>query len=100
MPEATEVNYLNPCERADALRKAYFSLLTGTQAYEITYQANGVTRTVRYSVIKTDQLVAELRNAEAECATLMGIPSEVARRRYPMQLGSRRTIFDWPEGNQ
>jgi hypothetical protein len=96
MPEASDVNWEDPCARADALRKAYFSLIQGTNAYEVTYQANGVTRTVRYSVIDTKQLLSELRTAEAECAELTGGASP--RRRYPMQLGARRSVpGGWPE---
>lgn len=88
MPDAGDVDWSDPCARAETLRNAYFSLIGGSQAYDVTYQANGITRSVKYSVIDTQQLLSELRTAEAECAGMTG--AESPRRRYPMQLGARR----------
>jgi hypothetical protein len=61
------VDWQNACDRAVALREAYYSLLSGTQAYHLVYSANGVQREVTYSVIDMNRLASEIRVAEREC---------------------------------
>ena len=84
----TPIDWDDNCARAAALRQAYYELISGRQAYEISYTANGVARTVRYSVIDMKLLLQEIRDAETLCAAETGVP--VARRRYAITAGSMR----------
>jgi len=83
MPEAVDMN--DPCARANELRQAYWRLSQGAQETEVTYQANGVLRRVRYAQPSITHLLNELRAAENECAELQGLP---ARRRRFAIMGS------------
>lgn len=81
------IDWSDPCARADVLRTAYYELISGRQAYEIAYVANGVSRTVRYSVIDMKLLLQELRDAEVACAGESGV---TLRRRSAIVAGSYR----------
>jgi hypothetical protein len=69
---ALAVDWTDACERADALRSAYFRIIAGAQESEVEYLANGVTRRVRYSQSDLDRLETELRVAEQECQGTTG----------------------------
>lgn len=81
------IRWDDPCVAAQELNAAYYRLLTGQQESEVTYLANGVTRTVRYSQVNMTALIGELRNAEADCAAKRGLAKP--RRRFAIQGGSR-----------
>lgn len=82
-------DWTNACERADALRDAYYALLSGKKAQSITYQDVGVQRTVTYMSTQVDltRLRDELRAAEEECATGDKVASKA---RYAMRGGALR----------
>jgi hypothetical protein len=84
MSDRTAVNWLNPCARADALRDAYFRLISGTAEASIRYMSNGQEREVRYAVADKDQLANELREAERECLASQGLPP--GRRIHTIRL--------------
>jgi hypothetical protein len=63
---------IDPCVRAEGLRRAYLALISGQQAYEVEYLANGVTRRLRYSQADLSRLESEWRAAEHECAGTTG----------------------------
>lgn len=71
---ATAVDWLDPCARADALRVAYFALLSGQLASSVSYMTNGVTRETRFSQTDRAALLMELKAAEHECAAMSGTP--------------------------
>lgn len=62
------VNWLDPCERASALREAYFELLSGQALVLVRYRQLEEERETRYHAADQRALLAELRNAERECA--------------------------------
>lgn len=62
------VDWTFPFERVQALRDAYYKLVSGQAAASFTYAAQGVTRTVTYSRADADRLERELKQAEAELA--------------------------------
>jgi hypothetical protein len=81
------IDWTDPCARAQVLREAYYRLVSGTNAYQITYKANGVERSVSYSVVDKASLLNEIRQAEADCGK--GTPT---RRRFAIRAGSRRVL--------
>lgn len=85
------VNWQDPCARADALWDAYNRIVSGTQESDVTYQANGVTRRVRYAAANLAMLMNAIREAENECAIQEGRPP--ARRRFAIIGGSRRIFW-------
>ena len=86
---AEQIDWSDPCARAEALWDAYNRLISGQQESDVTYTANGVTRRVRYGTANLDRLLNEIRAAEGECAELRG--EGVRRRRYAIIAGARRT---------
>lgn len=87
-PPPSGINWSDPCDRAAALWDAYNRLVSGTQESDVTYQANGVTRRVRYSQANLAYLLNAIREAENECAIQEGRPP--VRRRFAITAGSRR----------
>jgi hypothetical protein len=83
-----EMNWDDPCARADALWAAYNRLISGQQESDVTYSANGITRRVRYSNANLDRLLNEIRAAENECALQEG--EKPRRPRFAITGGSRR----------
>ena len=83
-----QIDWSDPCKRADALWEAYNRLISGQQESDVTYMANGVTRRVRYGTANLDRLLNEIRAAEGECAEMTG--QGVRRRRYAIIAGSRQ----------
>lgn len=86
MPETVDME--DPCARAQALRAAFWRLSTGSQETEVTYQANGVLRRVRYAQPSMSYLLNELRAAENACALQEG--KTPPRQRFSIVGGSRR----------
>ena len=69
----------DPCARATALRRAYYTLVSGEKASEIEYQGNGVARRVRYSQTDLNRLFNEIKIAETQCAVVQGTPPSRVR---------------------
>lgn len=92
MPNGTTpagaIDWSDPCQRAQALHDAYMRLVSGEQESEVTYQANGVLRRVRYAAVSMSALLNELRAAQGECAAQLG--EAAPRKRYAIVAGSRR----------
>jgi hypothetical protein len=87
-PEPGEpIDLTDPCARAEYLRRAYYENISGNRAYQISYTANGVARSVTYSVVDKNSLLAEIRNAEAECGKATG-----RKRRFAITVGHRKPI--------
>ena len=61
-------DWTDPCQRADALREAFYALLAGEKAVSTSYMANGVSREVRFGQSDLATLERELRLAEQLCA--------------------------------
>ena len=74
------IDWTDPCQRAETLRRAYYRLVSGQQESEVEYQANGVTRRVRYSQADLSRLFDETRAAEAECAVAQGLATALRVR--------------------
>lgn len=85
------VDWMDPCQRADALWKSYNRLVSGQQESDVTYQANSVTRRVRYASANLAMLMNAIREAENECAIQEGRPP--VRRRFAIVGGSRRIVW-------
>ncbi len=83
-----DINWDDPCVAAKELNAAYYRLLSGQQESEVSYLANGVTRTVQYSRVTMSELIGALRDAEADCAAKQGLAKP--RRRFAIQGGARR----------
>jgi hypothetical protein len=84
---ADTIDWTDPCAAAERLRAAYYRILEGSQEQEVTYLANGVTRTLIFSKVDLPALIAELRSVEADCAAKQGLARP--RRRFAIQFGSR-----------
>lgn len=65
------IDWTDPCARADALREAYYALLSGSKEQEVTYQDSGTMRRVVYASNKVDlsALRDALLAAEQECGS-------------------------------
>jgi len=85
------MNWHDPCERAAALWDAYNRLIAGMQESDVSYQANGVTRRVRYAKADLSTLLNAIREAENECAIQEG--RQPLRRRFALIAGSRRYMW-------
>ncbi|ACI92710.1 hypothetical protein OCAR_5579 [Afipia carboxidovorans OM5] len=82
------VDWTNPCERAAALREAYFARLNGRAVTLIKESAGGGEREVRYATMDISILRAEMQTAEDECRKSQGLPPQP--RRFAITAGSRR----------
>jgi hypothetical protein len=82
-------NWQDPCERAAALRSAYYQLLSGQQEAEIRTRTLDAEEVVRFAPADLQKLVVELRAAEAACAAQTpGAPNP--SRRFAITAGGRR----------
>lgn len=81
------VDWSNACERFQALRSAYFSLVAGQQEVEIRTRTLDAEEMVRFNQAKLDVLRNEMRAAEAECAAVTGTPNR--NRRYAIGCSYR-----------
>jgi hypothetical protein len=73
----------DPCVLAAALSKAYYALLTGTQAERVRFYDRDVT----YRMADIDRLKAEMERQQALCAEKSG---QTPRRRFAITAGTRR----------
>lgn len=85
------VDWTDPCQRANALRGAYYTLLSGQQEIEIRTRTLDAEEVVRFAPADMARLEAELRAAEGECAASTGGANP--NRRFALTAGSRRR---WP----
>lgn len=84
-------DYSNPCERAAALRTAYFQLLSGQAEAEIETRYGEGGERVKFARADLDTLRTEMQAAETECAQASG--TTLPRRRSAISLGARRRRF-------
>jgi hypothetical protein len=81
-------DWTDACQRAEALRRALYSILSGQQAVKTEYMANGVSRSVRFAQTDLAALERELRLAEQLCAN-GGVP---ARRVHTVLLSTSKGV--------
>jgi hypothetical protein len=86
------VDWTDPCQRANALRGAYYTLISGGQEQEIRTRTLDAEEAVRFNAANVDMLLVELTAAESECARTTGAPDPNRRFRmtYRELLGGRR----------
>jgi len=85
------VDWTDPCARANALRGAYYTLLSGAQEQEIRTRTLDAEEVVRFNAADKDALLVELTAAESECARCTGQPDPNRRFRmsYRELIGGR-----------
>ena len=86
---ADAVDWTNPCERFQALQKAYYALLTGDRESEIRTRTLDAEEMVRFQKVDIEKLRIEMQSAERDCAIARGLPNPNRRR----PIGVR---FSWP----
>lgn len=68
-----EVDWADPCARAEALRAVYYARLSGNQATRIRFRAStGEEREIESGSSNAAELRRELTIAETECAQKQG----------------------------
>jgi len=84
------VDWTNPCDRANALRGAYYALISGASESLIRHSTSEGDQEVRFVRADLARLKAELDAAESECAAANGtdVPGRV--RRFAIRGGARR----------
>lgn len=82
------VDFSDPCQRADALRTAYYKLISGDNESLIRIKGPNGEQEVRFGAGKIELLKAELQASEAACAVANG--SVNPNRRYAIRAGVRR----------
>ena len=89
MAETGEVDWCDPCERAKALKRAYFERLSGGSSIRVRFRAGDNEQ--EYQSAHAGMSLAELKRAwweaEDECRALQGLPP--LRRRFAVRAGSR-----------
>lgn len=80
-------DWTDPCARAEALRSAYYQLLTGASAVKVTIKANDTLQDTEFQKTDMNLLLQALREAEAECAA--NTPGSTPRR-FAIRAGSRK----------
>lgn len=83
-------NWDDPCERAKALRDAYFDRLAGGTAQRVRFRHGDNEQEVQTSTLQgsLNALRQEMQNAEDECRASQGLPP--INRRFAIVGGSRR----------
>lgn len=81
-------NWANPCERAAALRDAYYRLLSGEGETEIETRSADGAQVVKFARTNLEALRAEWLRAEDQCQQMNG--QTPASRRSAISLGARR----------
>ena len=79
------VDWADPCARANALRGAYYTLISGGQEQEIRTRTLDAEEVVRFYPADTNKLWVELTAAEAECRRTTGAADP--DRRFPITFG-------------
>lgn len=84
------IDWDNPCERAKALRQAYFDRLAGGTAQRVRFRHGDNEQEVQTSVLQGNlaMLRQEMQRAEDECRKLNGLSP--LNRRFAIVGGSRR----------
>jgi hypothetical protein len=82
------VDFSDPCQRAAALRDAYFALISGAQESLIRYRGPNGEQEVRFGPGKVDLLKSEWQAAENACNVANGTANP--NRRYAIRAGARR----------
>jgi len=83
-------DWTNPCQRAAALRDAYYRVLSGQHEIEIEVRAGEGGQVVKFGKADLARLKAEWQAAEDECQRANGVMP--APRRFAIGLGGSR----WP----
>lgn len=91
------VDWTDPCARANALRGAYYALISGASESLIRQSTSEGDQEVRFARADVEKLKAEMSAAEAECAIANGTAIPSRARRFAIRGGSRRSC--WPYGN-
>lgn len=89
-PDEVAVNWDNPCERARALKDAYYNRLAGGSAQRVRFRHGDNEQEVQTSILQGNLLILrrEFLDAEDECRKLQGLPP--VNRRFAIRGGSRR----------
>ena len=82
------VDFSDPCQRAAALRDAYFNLIAGANESLIRFRGPNGEQEVRFGPGKVELLKSEWEAAENACAVANGTAN--AHRRYAIRAGARR----------
>lgn len=90
MADMIETDWDDPCERAKALKAAYFERLAGGTSTRVRFRAGDNEQ--EYQSAHAGALLAELKrawwDAEDECRAAQGLAP--LRRRFAIRGGSRR----------
>jgi hypothetical protein len=84
------VDWTDPCQRANALRGAYYALISGSSESLIRNSTPEGDQEVRYARADIGTLKAELDAAEDECARKNGVDVPARSKRFAIMAGSRR----------
>lgn len=80
------VDYDDPCALLAVMRPAYYKMIAGQSAMQVTYTGgNGTTKTVMFHRTDLSRLSTLITRLEAECAEKQGKP----RRRFAIRAGGR-----------
>jgi hypothetical protein len=82
------IDWTNPCQRAQALRDAYFALISGQQESLIRHSTSEGDQEVRFTRADVEKLKAEMVAAEEACIVATG--GTVTPRRSAIRLGATR----------
>lgn len=93
---AVIVDWNDPCQRAIALRAAYYRLISGEAESQIRYSTSEGEQEVRFQKIEIQRLKDELDAADGECALMNGTAVPPRSRRYAIRGGYRRSCFRVP----
>lgn len=81
-------DFSDPCQRAAALRDAYFNLISGANESLIRIKGPNGEQEVRFGPGKLELLKSEWEAAENACAVQNGTANP--HRRYAIRAGARR----------
>lgn len=84
------IDWTNPCERFQALSKAYYSLVSGSQEVEIRTRTLDAEEMVRFNAANINLLRNEMRSAEAACLKAQGLPNP--NRRFAIGLSYKPAV--------
>lgn len=84
------VDWTNPCERFQALSKAYYSLVAGQQEVEIRTRTLDAEEMVRFNTTNINLLRNEMRSAESACLQAQGLPNP--NRRFAIGLSYKSAV--------
>lgn len=87
-PAGVAVDWSDPCQRFQALQRAYYALLAGERELEIRTRTLDAEDFVRFQAGDINRLLLEMRQAESACKLKLGLPD--TNRRCAIGLGYRR----------